>query len=58
MEKSDAELFPLISALPGAVSELVIIPGLNQHTVHWPGLPSLSVQTDGVLEPWYLINHQ
>ena len=39
---------PLIAALPGAVSVLIIIPGLDQHTVHWPGLPSISL-------PWYLI---
>ena len=49
MEKSDVELpTPLIAALPGAVSVLVIIPGLDQHTVHWPGLPSIYL-------PWYLI---
>ena len=49
MEKSDVELpTPLIAALPGAVSVLVIIPGLDQHTVHWPGLPSISLT-------WYLI---
>ena len=39
---------PLIAALPGAVSVLVLIPGLDQHTVHWPGLPSIYL-------PWYLI---
>ena len=49
MEKSDVELpTPLIAALPGAVSVLIIIPGLDQHTVHWPGLPSISLT-------WYLI---